>query len=97
MVTLVLKGGSVVAPASVDVYAFGVLLFEIIVRQYPFDGMDAMEIGLKVALEDYRPQIPDYVPEALSGLIQSCWQSTAEARPSFYAIQPIIDGALGRV
>lgn len=50
--------------AQVDVYAFGVLLNEMVGREVPFSGMGAMEIKQAV-MAGGRPDVPLSCPRAL--------------------------------
>ncbi|KAJ3042984.1 hypothetical protein HDV00_006291 [Rhizophlyctis rosea] len=76
--------------AAVDVYAFGILLYEIVTRQYPYPGMTAMHVGLKVALEDARPEVPEYVPEGLAKLMKWSWDKDPTKRPNFKQINEML-------
>jgi serine/threonine protein kinase len=66
-----------------DIYSFGVVLWEILTESIPFEGFSRKELGRKVALEHYKPQIPPSVPESLSDLMKSCWNTDPVNRPDF--------------
>eukprot|EP00300_Choanocystis_sp_HF-7_P015860 c19203_g1_i4.p2 GENE.c19203_g1_i4~~c19203_g1_i4.p2 ORF type:complete len:208 (+),score=38.85 c19203_g1_i4:427-1050(+) len=66
-----------------DVYSFAIVLWEMATRQVPYDGMNPMQVGMKVLLENLRPQIPSYVPKAFSDLIVVCWDADPNNRPDF--------------
>merc|ERR1711916_285605 len=66
-----------------DVYSFAIVLWEMATRQVPYDGMNPMQVGMKVLLEGLRPTIPQYVPKAFETLIRTCWDADASARPDF--------------
>ena len=58
---------------SVDAYAFGMLLCEVISGDIPFFRMDISEIRQRVVAGD-RPRIPSLgFPRRLVQLIESCW------------------------
>ncbi|KAI8924287.1 kinase-like domain-containing protein [Entophlyctis helioformis] len=67
---------------AVDMYAFGILLFEIVTRQYPYEQRNAMAVGLQVLVEERRPVVPDYVPQSLSQIMETCWQTDPSIRPA---------------
>ncbi len=58
---------------SVDVYAFGILLWEIFAEEIPFNRCDVPEIRNRV-LAGKRPAIPSYgFPNRVAALITRCW------------------------
>eukprot|EP00045_Choanoeca_perplexa_P016126 m.213516 g.213516 ORF g.213516 m.213516 type:complete len:530 (+) comp17177_c0_seq2:1882-3471(+) len=73
-----------------DVYAFGIVLFELITRQVPFAEVDYETAIASIiqASPPFRPTIPSYInaPAALVTLMHECWDEDFEARPSFMAI-----------
>ncbi|KAJ3057183.1 hypothetical protein HK097_011188 [Rhizophlyctis rosea] len=76
--------------AAVDVYAFGILLYEIVTRQYPYPGVTPMSLGMKVALEDARPQILEYVPEGLAKLMTWSWDKDPKKRPTMKQVNDML-------
>ena len=71
---------------KVDVYAYGMLLWEILVGAYPFKGKTAVQIAYSVCKKKDRPKIPNRTPEGLKFLIQQCWAQNPEDRPTFHQI-----------
>lgn len=67
---------------KVDVYAFGVLLNEMLARRPPFAGVNG-DRAVQLAKAGQRPEIPLSVPAEAKALIQSCWQENPNERPSF--------------
>ncbi|KAH9088299.1 hypothetical protein LEN26_019533 [Aphanomyces euteiches] len=71
---------------AVDVYMFGVLLWEMFARDVPFRGYDIDDIQRKVLHGD-RPRIPTTdCPPPCQELIRQCWHSEPSSRPTFDAI-----------
>ncbi|CAK0822127.1 unnamed protein product, partial [Prorocentrum cordatum] len=72
--------------AKVDVYAYGVLLYEILFCEPPFAELEPEEVEAAV-LAGYRPDTDwdggDDVPSQLLGLMRACWHEDAPRRPSF--------------
>ena len=56
-----------------DVYSFAIVLWELMTRQTPWEGMEAAQIMFAVAGFDRRPPLPDDCPPAFAQLITSCW------------------------
>jgi len=75
---------------SVDVYSFGLLLWEICTLIKPFEGYCSKKHMVNVIIGGERPKM-DHAhtanwPESLQGLIKKCWSSHPEERPPFPSI-----------
>ncbi len=72
-----------------DVYAYGILLWEVYTRKEVYEGLSAAQIIAKVVHEGLRPVIPPQVLGQMcpwSDLMQECWHHSASLRPSFSKI-----------
>lgn len=71
---------------SVDVYSFGILLFEIFSGEIPFRAYDVEGINRAVCNGE-RPRIPTLdTPIEIRELMEDCWDQNATRRPSFSII-----------
>ncbi|OHT13599.1 TKL family protein kinase [Tritrichomonas foetus] len=84
-----LLGGSTNYNEKIDVYAYGIVLWEILMKQLPYQNMEQNDVIGQVLVKDIRPPIPDDTPEELKNLIQKCWNRDASKRPSFTDILTI--------
>jgi len=66
-----------------DVFSFGIILWELVARQVPYAGMNAVQVSVQVMAKGLRPEIPPRCPAAYSHLIQECWDTDPNKRPSF--------------
>lgn len=76
---------------KVDVYAFGILLNEMLCRRPPFSGIETQRVSTLVQRGD-RPDIAMSIPAELKSLIQTCWNAEASSRPDFKCIQAQLEG-----
>ena len=68
---------------KVDVYAFGVLLGEVMTGEVPFLGYDYADLKRKVPRGE-RPSLPRYdCPESIKRLVEDCWHTSDKNRPDF--------------
>lgn len=74
-----------------DVYSFGIIVWEMLTGECPYEGMSAIQCALAVLNGDHRPEIPSWCPPALSALIRACWEQNPERRPSFAQIIMALD------
>ena len=68
-----------------DVYAFSMLLYEIVTGNEPFIGVNVYEIVYSV-IQGIRP----IIPEQCQDLISRCWSEDPDERPTFEEITNII-------
>ncbi|XP_059452879.1 probable serine/threonine-protein kinase SIS8 isoform X2 [Corylus avellana] len=66
-----------------DVYSFGVILWEITTLGIPWKGLNPMQVVGAVGFQNKRLEIPDEVDPAVAQIIQDCWQTDPQLRPSF--------------
>ncbi|XP_024983240.1 protein kinase C alpha type-like [Cynara cardunculus var. scolymus] len=69
-----------------DVYSYGVVLWELTTQKIPWDNLNAMQVIGAVGFMNQRLEIPKDVDPMWASLIQSCWCSEAESRPTFQEI-----------
>eukprot|EP01128_Nolandella_sp_AFSM9_P001133 TRINITY_DN11242_c0_g1_i1.p1 TRINITY_DN11242_c0_g1~~TRINITY_DN11242_c0_g1_i1.p1 ORF type:complete len:633 (-),score=57.05 TRINITY_DN11242_c0_g1_i1:47-1882(-) len=68
---------------KVDVYAFGVILWEIVSHGDFFGHVDFMTLIEDMVIKGQRPEIPETTPEYLQDLIEQSWADSPAMRPSF--------------
>jgi len=70
-----------------DVYAFGIILWEILTRSEPYEDKETMQIVVEVVNDDLRPTIPaQFKDSPLVPLMKDCWHPDPNMRPSFDVI-----------
>lgn len=73
---------------KVDAYSFGMTCYEILTRKLPFEGPPLMDYDL--VLEGHRLELPKYVDDWMRKLLNRCWQSHPNPRPSFHEILKVL-------
>uniref|UniRef100_A0A0D9XVA2 non-specific serine/threonine protein kinase n=1 Tax=Leersia perrieri TaxID=77586 RepID=A0A0D9XVA2_9ORYZ len=66
-----------------DVYSFGVILWEIVTQKIPWDNLNTMQVVGAVGFMDHRLDIPSDVDPQWASMIERCWDSDPQRRPSF--------------
>lgn len=76
---------------KVDVYSFGLLLWEMVTGTIPYEDMTPIQAAFAVVNKNMRPVIPVDCPAALRALIEHCWSSVPEKRPEFWQIVKVLE------
>jgi serine/threonine protein kinase len=69
-----------------DVFAFGMLWYEIVSFEVPFEGLEPITIKAKVVDEKERPPVPLSCPKQMSQVMRDCWADEPSKRPSMSAV-----------
>ena len=80
---------------SVDVYSYGVLLWELFHCSTPFaeTRYDQMTICKQVYYNGIRPRMSPHTPREIQKIIVSCWNQTADGRPTFDLVLQALEQA----
>ncbi|KAK3266446.1 hypothetical protein CYMTET_24936 [Cymbomonas tetramitiformis] len=70
-----------------DVYAFAMVMYELVARKYPFQGLPDMRVLQLVVDKQERPKIPTSVLQPYAELMTECWAQDPMKRPSFSEVE----------
>ncbi|XP_020101768.1 dual specificity protein kinase shkB isoform X2 [Ananas comosus] len=66
-----------------DVYSFGVILWELVTEKIPWENLNSMQVIGAVGFMDHRLELPNDLDPQWASIIESCWHSEPERRPTF--------------
>ena len=75
-----------------DVYAYGMVVFEVLAGDLPWAGLGYPQIITQVLVKGSRPPPPEGAPADLVALMQRCWGHEPDTRPTFAAIKAELRG-----
>ncbi|CAD7703198.1 unnamed protein product [Ostreobium quekettii] len=79
---------------AADIYSFGIIMWEMMSGEPPFQNMMQMEVMRKVVLERQRPEFPSWTPVKYRALVDKCWCYEASERIPFQEIYDCLTGLL---
>jgi serine/threonine protein kinase len=67
---------------KVDVYSYGIVLFELLTGDIPYQGENSFSLPVQVT-RGLRPTIPKGLSKTWTKLMTSCWHDKPSRRPGF--------------
>ncbi|KAK9269315.1 hypothetical protein L1049_001086 [Liquidambar formosana] len=68
---------------KVDVYSFGIVMWELLAGEEPYANLRSEEIIAGIIRGDLRPEIPSWCDPFWRSLMERCWSSDPDSRPAF--------------
>ncbi|KAL5540133.1 hypothetical protein UlMin_042357 [Ulmus minor] len=78
---------------KVDVYSFGIVLWELITGMLPFQNMTAVQAAFAVVNKSVRPIIPNDCLPVLGEIMTRCWDANPDVRPHFAEVVRMLENA----
>jgi serine/threonine protein kinase len=75
---------------KVDVYSFGIMMFVIMTALDPYPNLQNQLALARQVMNGKRPTIPPDVSRAYADLMEKCWATEIELRPSFKEIVSVL-------
>ncbi|KAM7265318.1 hypothetical protein ACFE04_003001 [Oxalis oulophora] len=76
---------------KVDVYSFGLILWEMIAGTIPYEEMNPIQAAFAVVNKNLRPVIPGDCPPCMRALIEQCWSLQPDKRPDFWQVVKVLE------
>ena len=76
-----------------DIFAYGVVLWELRTGKCPFEGLESQVVVWKVCRENERLPIPEDCPEPIKHLMMQCWETNWQNRPEIEEVLSVVSYA----
>ncbi|XP_060683285.1 mitogen-activated protein kinase kinase kinase 20-like isoform X1 [Hemiscyllium ocellatum] len=74
-----------------DTFSYGVVLWEMLTREIPFNGLEGLQVAWLVVEKNERLTIPKGCPASFAELLHQCWETDPKKRPSFKQVLGILE------
>ena len=75
---------------KVDTWSFGIILWELLTRQVPYDNIPSQQVMWEVGNHRLSTRIPSSCPAAIGAILAACLEFNPQERPSFDKILKMI-------
>ncbi|EIE18366.1 kinase-like protein, partial [Coccomyxa subellipsoidea C-169] len=82
---------------AADVYAFGVLVWEIVCGVRAWEGLTPPQVMLAVACQHKQLAFPNWVPTEIAKLCHECMEADPQQRPTFKELERRLGNHLGKL
>ncbi|CAA0825107.1 Protein kinase superfamily protein [Striga hermonthica] len=76
---------------KVDVYGFGLILWELVAGAIPYEDMTPIQAAFAVVNKNLRPAVPKDCAPAMKALVEQCWSLHPDKRPEFWQIVKVLE------
>ncbi|KAL3538233.1 hypothetical protein ACH5RR_001599 [Cinchona calisaya] len=76
---------------KIDVYSFGLILWELVAGTVPFEDMTREQVPFAVVNKNLRPPVPEHCHPTMRALIEQCWCFKPAKRLEFSQIVQILE------
>lgn len=75
---------------KIDVYSYGIVLWELFCFRKPYKDEDPVKLPYKVALDNKRPPLAPHIPQKFAALMEKCWAADPKSRPEMDEVLRIL-------
>jgi Protein tyrosine and serine/threonine kinase len=87
----VMRGGEGSYDTSIDIYSYGIVLWELASLSHPHVGISDRQLVYLVLMRGMRPAMPEWIHPNLVTLITKCWDENPNNRPTALEIQAALE------
>ena len=67
---------------KVDIYSFGMILYEMSTNLIPFKGLNQTQIAIKSSVKKERLALPTSYPSKMKEIVHKCWEGDPLLKPT---------------